>query len=96
MAQLDYENAQNPSFIDEATQAEFLLNLKSIQNIFEGDIEYDSDSDLPDNVNRQTLKWQKDNHFVKIPYTFPSTASSKDKAKIAKTIIEFRRKSCIK
>ena len=93
----DFKNAENPSFLDDATEDEFMLNDLDVAMLFEGDIEYDSNEDLPGFGNIADRKWKpKVGPFVQIPYTFPDTTSARDKAEIAKTVKEFRTKTCIK
>ena len=46
-------------------------------------------------MNNPNLKWPKIGDHVVVPITFPSTASTQDKADIAHVINEFEEKTCI-
>ena len=93
----DYRNAENPSFISVATGDELTLNADNSTLLFEGDLEFENDDELSDFVTSTTLKWNtKVEPFLLIPYTIPAGLSVQNKAQIAKTVREFRIKTCVK
>ena len=98
----DTDRDNNGHLTDEdfsnAVNAEFNLppNTSDVfdQDLFEGDIELDGIGDVTNITKR---KWPKaDDGYVYIPISFPTTASVKEKAAIARTIIEFANKTCIR
>ena len=97
MTEEDFENADKPEFSQNPIGEE--AN-NDIDNLFEGDIILDeingSSNYLNDVITNETLKWPKVGDTVTIPYTFPSDATTEDKADIAHVINEFRRKTCIR
>ena len=63
-------------------------------NMFEGDIVPDPPGDVIDIAEK---KWPKaDDGKVYIPISFPETATKIEKAAIARTIMEFENKTCIR
>jgi hypothetical protein len=93
----DYRNAENPMFVNIATGDELTLNAENGTILFEGDLVFDNNDELADFVASTTFKWNtKVEPFLLIPYTFPAGLSVQNKAQIAKTVREFRIKTCVK
>lgn len=63
-------------------------------DLFEGDI---VDDGFADTINVAERKWPKsEDGKVYIPISFPATASPDHKAAIARTILEFENKTCVR
>ena len=90
----DFQNAEDPRFIRIPKISE---NINSnIPDIFEGDIlsdELDYEHQL---ISNESMLWPKIGEYVVVPYTFPSTALESEKAEIARMVLEFRNKTCIR
>ena len=101
---IDFQNAQNISFLEPTTRYESIFNNLSDTNLFEGDIEVDHIDDfendvvsLNDFVTNNDYKWSnRSGPFLKLPFTLPSGLSTVDKAQIARAVWEFRSKTCVK
>ena len=95
----DFKNAKDMDFSGEGDQDE-----DGSPDRFEGDIDLshsdknamDTGVKLREVVGSASRKWPKRYGFVKVPYTLPSGLSMKRKADIAKAIIEFETKTCIR
>ena len=101
---LDFQNAQNKTFLDSTAVNEFVLNNASDPKIFQGDILTDESDNfiigndsLNDLITQEDRKWdQRSGPFVIIPFTIPSGLIDKERAEIARAIWELRSKTCIK
>ena len=96
MSASDFRNAEDERFyrIPEALNH----NANNDSEMFEGDIlleEADSgyNAQLITDINK---KWPKVGEYVIVPFTFPSTASDQAKADIARMVLEFRTKTCVR
>ena len=101
----DFQNAENPLFDHKPKGGEWN---DDAYNLFQGDIMLDEDSNTVPHTQSyyndyfsdvSTLpghKWPKINNQVIVPYTIPSTATKQDKAHVARVIIEFRNKTCVR
>ena len=94
LTQTDYENAKNFTF--QRIAKGFEMNNDSSPNIFEGDIvldDFDYVGEVTTDIER---KWPKSGEFVIIPFTFPPDASEQQRADIARVVLEFETKTCIR
>ena len=104
LSAVDFQNAQNKSFLEPTTRHESIFNNLTDTNLFEGDIEVDHIDDFEnevfsfnDFVSNNDYKWNnRSGPFLKLPYTLPSGLSTGDKAQIARAVWEFRSKTCVK
>ena len=44
----------------------------------------------------ENKKWPKLGEYVVVPFTFPSSSSEQQKADVARTVVEFRNKTCVR
>ena len=101
---LDFQNAQNKTFLEITVDNEFRLNNASNSMIFEGDLLTDESDNLisgneslHDLITQEDRKWDlRSGPFIIIPYTIPSGLTDQERAEIARAIWELRSKTCIK
>ena len=90
----DYQNAENETFYRVANG--FEMNNDSSPNIFEGDILLDEFNDMGEVTTNISRRWPKNGDVVIEPFTFPSSASKQHKSDIARVVLEFQSKTCIR
>ena len=90
LAEADFENAEK---LDLTMQENKLHYYES--GLFEGDIMVDEG--YGEAINIAARKWPKSaDGFVYVPFSFPATASEEEKSAIARTVTEFKNKTCIR
>jgi len=100
LTQADFDLALSTDYSQDETHDE-----DGSPDLFEGDIELTADDrailetrgmlGLREVV--KTAKWEKDSDgLVRIPYKVPSNLSGSKRAMIAKTVLEYQRKTCIR
>ena len=106
MSANDFKKGQLLSLENESPANEMSFNNLNDSLLFEGDIETDHEDSLryfndslSDVTPRKNWTWDyKNGSFLEIPYTLPDNnlLTENDTATIARAILEFRRRTCVR
>ena len=90
LAEADFENAENLDLTMQENKVHYYES-----GLFEGDIMVDDG--YGEAINIAARKWPKSaDGLVYVPFSFPPTASEDEKSAIARTVTEFKNKTCIR